>query len=57
MTELTHERDALSKKFSSVSDQLKKKNTAFQNLEMALAGLQEEKKNEIKLSERNYTEM
>jgi len=29
----------------------------FQNLEMALAGLQEEKKNEMKMAEHTYNEM
>ena len=57
VSELTQERDSLSKKCSSLSDQLRKKLNAFQNLEMALAGLQEEKKNEMKLAEQTYNEM
>ncbi len=57
VSELAHERDALSKKCSSLSDQLRKKLNAFQNLEMALAGLQEEKKNEMKMAEHTYNEM
>ena len=57
VTELSHERDVLSKKCSSLSDQLRKRLNAFQNLEMALAGLQEEKKNEMKLAEQTYNEM
>ena len=55
--ELTQERDAMAKKLASLSEQLRRKTMGFQNLEMALAGIQEEKKNEVKIAEHAYSEM
>ena len=55
--DLAREREDLARKLSSLSDQLRRKTMGFQNLEMALAGIQEEKKNEGKIAEHAYNEM